>query len=88
MFDPVVFRIRVQGGLDESWTTYFAVQSMSVEVDAAQLCTTTLISEPVDQAALVGIINRLNGLGLPLVSVDVLAVADDGPSERGERCTE
>lgn len=89
MFDPVVFRIRVQGGLDESWLAYFAVQSMSVEVDAAQLCTTTLISEPVDQAALVGIINRLNGLGLPLMSVErVPAAADDGSSRPDERCTE
>jgi len=85
MFDPVVFCIRVQGGLDESLLAYFAVQSMSVDVDAAGLCTTTLISEPVDQAALLGIINRLNGLGVPLVCVDCLSRdVDDEPAELDE----
>ncbi len=45
---------------------------MVVEVGEGGLRTTTLISEPVDQAALVGIINRLNSLGLPLLSVECL----------------
>lgn len=72
MFDPAVFSIRIQGKLGESWSEYFGAQSVSVEVDEAGLSTTELISEPVDQAALVGMINRLNGLGLPLVSVECL----------------
>jgi len=81
-FDRAVFRICIRGRLDESWSEYFAVQSMSVEVDEDGLCITTLISEPVDQAALVGIINRLNGLGLPVVSVERLPSAvENGPSE-------
>jgi hypothetical protein len=42
------------------------------EVDEAGFPVTTLISEPVDQAALVGLINHLNGLGLALVSVEHL----------------
>jgi hypothetical protein len=72
MFDPAVFSIRIEGKLGESWSEYFGAQSMSVEEDEAGLCTTTLISEPVDQAALVGMINMLNGLGLPVVSVECL----------------
>jgi hypothetical protein len=72
MFDPVVFCIRIEGKLSESWSEYFGAQSMSVEVDEAGLSSTTLISEPVDQAALLGIINHLNDLGLPLVSVECL----------------
>ncbi len=79
MFDRAVFRIRLEAGLDESWLKYFAVQSISVEVDEAGHCTTTLISEPVDQAALIGIVNRLNGLGLPLASVEHLGT----PLENG-----
>lgn len=77
MFDPAVFRIRIRADLDESWSKYFAVQSMSVESDGEGLRTTTLISEPVDQAALVGIINRLNSLGLPLLSVECLGAAGE-----------
>jgi hypothetical protein len=70
MFDPAVFCIRINGKLSERWAEYIGAQSMSVEEDEAGLCTTLLISEPVDQAALVGMIIYLNGLGLPLVSVE------------------
>ena len=70
MFDPAVFSVRINGKLGESWSEYFGAQSMSVEEDEAGLSSTILISEPVDQAALIGMINHLNGLGLPLVSVE------------------
>ena len=83
MFEPAVFSIRINGKLSESWLEYFGAQSLSVEVDEAGLSSTTLISEPVDQAALVGMINHLNGLGLPVVSVECLsASAEDEPSEQ------
>ena len=70
MFEPATYRIRINGKLDESWLEYFGAQSMSVEENEAGQHMTTLFSEPVDQAALVGIINHLNGLGLPVVSVE------------------
>jgi hypothetical protein len=57
MYDRVVFFIRVQGDLDESWCEYFGTQSMTVSVD---------------KSALLGIINHLNALGLPLISVECL----------------
>ena len=72
MFDTAVFSIRIQGRLGESWMEYFGAQSISVEVDEVGHSSTTLISEPVDQAALVGMLNHLNGLGLPVVSVECL----------------
>jgi hypothetical protein len=81
MFEPAVYCIRIEGKLGESWLEYFGAQSMAVEVDEAGLSSTTLISEPVDQAALVGMINYLNGLGLPLVSVECLpAPMENEPS--------
>ena len=83
MFEPAVFSIRINGKLSESWLEYFGAQSLSVEVDEAGLSSTTLISEPVDQAALVGMINHLNGLGRPVVSVECLsASAEDEPLEQ------
>jgi hypothetical protein len=42
-------------------------------VDETGRCSTILITEPVDQAALIGLIVHLNGLGLPLASVECLA---------------
>ena len=84
MFDPAVFLIRIEGRLGESWSEYFGAQSISVEEDETGLSSTTLISEPVDQAALVGMINRLNGLGLPVVSVECLsAPVENEPSVQG-----
>ena len=81
MFEPAVFLIQVEGRLGEHWSEYFGAQGISVDVDEAGLCTTTLVSEPVDQAALVGMINRLNGLGLPLVSVECVSAPEgNGPS--------
>ena len=74
MFDTAVYSIQINGKLGESWSEYFGAQSLSVEVDEAGLSSTTLISEPVDQAALVGMINHLNGLGLPVVSIECIAV--------------
>jgi len=75
MFDPAVFLIRVEGRLGETWLEYFGAQSISVEVDEAGRSSTTLCSEPVDQAALVGMINRLNGLGMAVVSVECLSTS-------------
>ena len=69
MYDPAVFCIRVQGELDESWGEYFGTLSLTVQVDESGSYATTLISEPVDQSALVGIINHLYALGVPLRSV-------------------
>jgi len=84
MFEPAVFLIKVEGRLGEHWSEYFGAQAISVDVNEAGRCTTTLVSEPVDQAALVGMINRLNGLGLPLVSVECLpaSAGRSVPSER------
>jgi len=85
MFEPAVFLIRIEGRLGESWSKYFGAQAISVDVDEAGHCTTTLVSEPVDQAALVGMINRLNGLGLPVVSLECLpALVEDRLSAEGD----
>lgn len=84
-FDPAVFSIRIAGRLSESWSEYFGAQSISVEEDESGHCTTTLISEPVDQAALVGMIYHLNGLGMPVVSVECLSTSiDNEPIERDD----
>ena len=72
MDEPAVFRICIQGALDASWVGYLGLRAISVEVDEAGNSATLLTTEPVDQAGLVGLINRLNSLALPLLSVDSL----------------
>jgi len=70
MSEPAVFRICIQGELDESWFEYFAAQSVSVEKNEAGETITAIISELLDQGALLGLVNGLNGLGIPLISVE------------------
>lgn len=70
MHEPAVFRIRIQGELDESWSEYFGAKEISVKTNDAGNVVTIIISEPMDQGALVGLVNRLNTLGIPLISVE------------------
>ncbi|HET6446766.1 MAG TPA: hypothetical protein VFI27_19535 [candidate division Zixibacteria bacterium] len=70
MHRPAVFRICIQGELDEDWFEYFGAQSASVETDKMGNAITVIMSEPMDQAALVGLVNHLNALGIPLISVE------------------
>jgi hypothetical protein len=72
MYDPAVFCIRIQGELDEAWSRYFGARSVTVEVDKSGAPVTNVVTEPVDQAALVGLINYLNGCCLPVMSVECL----------------
>jgi hypothetical protein len=69
--DTVPYRIRFQGVLDDSWNDYLGRQVKSSQRKKGVLAVTTLVTPPVDQAALMGLLSRLYGLGLPLLSVKV-----------------
>jgi hypothetical protein len=70
MYERVAFRIRIQGGLDESWGEYFGTTSTTQVRDSTGNAVTIIVSEPMDQSALVGLLNHLNALGLPLISIE------------------
>ncbi len=70
MYEPTTYRICIQGELDQSWFDYFGARSVVVDTDKVGSILSTIISEPMDQGALVGLINRLNTLGIPLISVE------------------
>jgi hypothetical protein len=72
MYEPAIFCLRVQGELNKGWCDYFDTQSLTVCVDESGSPATILISAPVDQSALIGMINHLNALGVPLISVECL----------------
>lgn len=75
MDEPAVFRICIQGALGDSWADYLGPRAISVEENEAGIAASLLTTEPVGQAGLVSLINRLNSLGLPLLSVENLAEA-------------
>ena len=61
---PARYEIRVEGILDQRWTTWF--EGLAVDSDHSQ----TIISGPVaDQAALHGLLNKVRDLGLVLICV-------------------
>lgn len=68
MTQPRVYEIQVQGRLGERWTHWF--DDMHIRIEAGtEPETTVLTGAMVDQAALLGILQRLYTLGLPLLLV-------------------
>jgi hypothetical protein len=60
---PAIYRIRVKGVLDPSWSDWFdgfTIKSLEGETEMTGLVT--------DQAALHGILSRINDLGLAIVT--------------------
>jgi hypothetical protein len=68
--EPVTYRIRVQGNLDNSQTA--RVTGMQIDTQAGEDAPTitTLTGTLRDEAALDDVLDRLYTLGLPLISVE------------------
>ena len=71
LYEPACYRIRIQGMLDESWAEELGM-GIGWLKEFGQGPVTILKGEVLDQAALLGLLNRLYGLGLPLLSVEQL----------------
>mgnify|MGYP001044036683 CR=1 FL=1 len=64
-YDGPIYHIRVKGHLDTKWAEWFEGFAMAAREDGH-----TLLSGPVaDQAALHGVLDKLNSLGLDLLLV-------------------
>ena len=59
------YRIRIQGHLDQRWTSWFDGLTLTHDNDG----TTLLQGQVADQAALHGLLTKVRDMGLPLVSV-------------------
>jgi hypothetical protein len=65
MAKPVFYEIRVEGHIDDSWSSWFEGLTLRHEESGE-----TILSGPlVDQAALHGVLVKIRDLGLPLVEV-------------------
>ena len=74
------YRIRVRGHLDQGWAASFPGLELTRRRDG----TTQLRGPVADQAALHGLLQRLGGLGLPILEVRRL---DRPPGAARSRCT-
>jgi len=71
-----VYEIRVQGRLDQRWSTWFEGLTISYESDDI----TVLRGPLVDQAALHGILIKVRDLALALLSVNEVPANGEDPS--------
>lgn len=68
--EPGCYEIRLQGRLDERWSTWFDGMTLSTSPDTAGTGTLTILrGHVIDQAALHGLLGRLRDVGLPLISI-------------------
>jgi hypothetical protein len=74
---PAHYELRVEGHLDDHWSTWFAGMALIREDDG----TTILCGLVTDQAALHGLLAKVRDLGAALISV----TATDALDEAGDR---
>lgn len=65
MDKPQYYEIRVQGHLTDRWSDWFE----DLDIRPGPGGETILSGELLDQAALFGVLNKINGLNLTLISV-------------------
>jgi hypothetical protein len=65
---PASYEVRVEGHLDEHWSTWFDEMTLIREDDG----TTTLRGLVTDQAALHGLLAKVRDLGITLISVEAI----------------
>jgi hypothetical protein len=76
---PHGYRIRVAGRLDDRWATWFDGFTLTVGTDG----TTSLCGGVADQAQLHGLLTKVRDLGLDVVSLEPIDLADgSGPAAR------
>lgn len=63
------YEIKIYGQLGDSWLVWFGDVKPPVEIVFEDNQVTTLSNVVMDQAALVGLIRRLHGLGIVLISI-------------------
>lgn len=74
------YQIHIKGNLDPKWSDWFGGFTLTCQEDE-----TVLIGRVPDQAALHGILTKINDLGLALISVNQLSDLEprDGKTNEG-----
>lgn len=70
------YRIQVQGNLDASWSDRLSGVAIVTDRQPGGIPVTTLTGQFIDQAALSGALDTLYDLGMPLLLVECLSVAE------------
>jgi hypothetical protein len=78
--EPRFFQIRVSGYLDPSWSGWFSGWAIFHERDEVTL----LYGSVQDQSALFGVLNKLQDLGLSLLSLIATPLEDPNSDNPGD----
>ena len=63
------YEIKIHGQLDDSWLTWFGEANVHSEVSVNENQVTTFCNVVMDQAGLVGLVRRLHGFGIVIISI-------------------
>lgn len=69
MADQGLYQVQVQGWISERWRDWFEEMSITRDLTSNGLHITMLTGEVADQAALLGLLQKLYTLGFPLLLV-------------------
>ncbi len=69
---PAIYRIRVQGHLDDKWSDWLSGMDITRKFDEKKQPVTIMIGRLADQAELSGVLNMLYDLHMPLLSAKKL----------------
>ena len=72
---PAVYRICVEGQLQDRWSSRLAGLTITRQEEGNKTMT-VLHGSLLDQAALIGVLQSLYGLQLPLVSIEYLGASE------------
>jgi len=70
---PAIYRIKVRGYLDDDWSNQLGGIAIRHTTETNETPITILQGKLVDQAAFLGVLNALYGLGFPILSVECLS---------------
>lgn len=81
---PATYNIKIAGPLDALWQAWFEGLTISATDDG-----NTLLQGPIrDQAALHGVLRKINNLGLTLLAVHRQPAAESAPAGHSDRGVE
>lgn len=73
LYETATYRIRVAGRLPEHWPQQFGEMEITVDRLENGAILTVMVASVADQAGLHGLLAHFRDLGLPLVSLELIA---------------
>lgn len=70
--DPATYRIHVQGCLEEVWSDRLANMTITMKMKEKESPVSMLVGRITDQAELIGVLNGLYELRMPILSMEVI----------------